>query len=276
MNLHEPRSISPLVICRSFWKNRNLIYQMTRREIIGRYKGSIFGLTWSFFNPLLLLAIYTFVFSVVFKMRWDVISEQSKFDFALILFVGLIFHTFIADILTRAPTQISSNVNFVKKVIFPLEILTVINVLVALFHTIISFIVLIVVMTVLSKPPTLTAFLIPLTVLSIVPLILGLGWITSSLGVFVKDIPHFIGIIVTTLLFLCPIFYPLSALPEEFRRIIYLNPLTLPIEETRAILLHGQLPDWKSITIYFLVSLIICIIGFLFFQKTRNGFNDVL
>ena len=122
----------------SVWRNRSLIVAMVKREVVGRYRGSIMGLAWSFFSPLLMLMIYTFVFSVVFKARWGVGGEESKTDFAIILFVGMIVHGLFAECVNRAPALILSNVNYVKKVIFPLEILPWVAFGSALFHTAIS------------------------------------------------------------------------------------------------------------------------------------------
>jgi len=138
MNPHEPRPASPLEIARSFWRNRELIWQLTRRQVIGRYRGSLLGLAWSFFNPILMLLVFTFVFSVVFKARWGIGTEEGKTDFAIILFVGMIIHGLFSDCINSAPGLILSNVNYVRKVVFPLEILPWIAMGSALFHAIVS------------------------------------------------------------------------------------------------------------------------------------------
>ena len=261
---------------KSIWSHRKLIIQMTRREIAGRYKGSLLGLAWSFFNPLLMLSVYTFVFSFVFKVRWAVTEEVSKADFALVLFVGLILHALLAEVLTRAPGHMIANTNYVKKVIFPLEILTLINVGAALFHAFISFVVLLFAMLTLVGIPQWTILLLPLTVFPMIPLILGIGWILTSLGVFLRDIGQFIGVITTAILFLAPVFYPTSSLPPEFRYLVYLNPITIPIEATRQVVLFGQLPNWLALGTYTLVSFFTAWCGFYWFQKTRKGFADVI
>lgn len=276
MNPNTVHSASPVAMIRSIWTHRNLIHQLTKREISARYRGSLLGLAWSFFNPLLMLAIYTFVFSVVFQARWSVDIEQNKAEYALVLFVGLILHSLLAEVIARAPTQILNNANYVKKVVFPLEILTVVNVVAAIFHSVISFFVLLLALLFFSGPPSPTAFLIPLTVLPIIPLLLGLGWVFSALGVYMRDIEQFIGLMVTALMFLAPIFYPLTALPSNFQSALQANPLTLPIEQTRAVLLFGSSPDWLAIAFYWVISLAICLFGYWWFQKTRKGFADVL
>ena len=249
---------------------------MTWREVIGRYKGSIFGLAWSFFNPLMMLAIYTFVFAVVFKARWGIATTESKTDFALILFVGLIIHALFAEVLNRAPMLILSNANYVKKVVFPLEILTVVNLGVALFHALISVIVLLVVFVLLNGLPSWTIVFMPLTLLPLLPLTLGIGWFLASLGVYLRDIGYLIGIITTALLFLAPVFYPVRALPEAYQFALYFNPLTYPIEQTRAVMLFGELPNWTGLIVYTAISTVIALVGFWWFQKTRKGFADVV
>ena len=249
---------------------------MTCREIAGRYKGSLLGLAWSFFNPLLMLAVYTFVFSFVFKARWGISEETSKADFALVLFVGLILHALFAEVLARAPGHVLANANYVKKVVFPLEVLTVINVCAAMFHALVSFVVLLVAILVLIGIPEWPILIVPVTVLPMVPLILGIGWILTSLGVYLRDIGQFIGIITTSLLFLAPVFYPVTSLPPEYQFWVNLNPITVPIEATRQVILFGQLPNWTALGLYSVVALLTCWLGFYWFQKTRKGFADVL
>ena len=276
MNSNSPHPTSPLAMVTSVWAHRNLILRLTKREISGRYRGSFLGLAWSFFNPLLMLSIYTFVFSTVFKARWDINTQNNQAEFALVLFVGLIIHSLLAEVISRAPMQILSNANYVKKVVFPIEILSVVNVATALFHSVISFAVLLLAMLYFSGIPYITAILTPLTVLPIVPLLLGLSWLFSSLGVYIRDISQFIGLAITALMFLAPIFYPITVLPDKLQSIIFLNPLTVPIIETREVLLFDAYPNWNAISFYWLASLSICYFGFWCFQKSRKGFPDVM
>jgi len=276
MNPQATYSSSPVALLHSIWHHRHLIQQMTWREIIGRYKGSMFGLAWSFFNPLIMLAVYTFVFSTVFKARWGIETTESKTDFALVLFLGLIIHAFFAEVLNRAPTLILSNPNFVKKVVFPLEILTIINLGAASFNALIGVIALLVGFLLLNGVPSWTVVYAPLTLLPLLPLTLGLGWILASLGVYLRDITQITGIITTALLFLAPVFYPVTALPEAYQSFLYINPLTYPIEQSRAVIILGQSPDLIGLIVYTVISMKICLIGFWWFQKTRKGFADVL
>jgi lipopolysaccharide transport system permease protein len=249
---------------------------MTRREVVGRYRGSALGLAWSFFNPILMLVIYTFVFSTVFKARWGVGGGESKGNFAIILFVGMIVHGLFAECINRAPQLIISNVNYVKKVVFPLEILPWVAMGSALFHASISLVVLLTVQLILNFWLPWTAILFPLIMLPLVFATMGFAWFLAATGVFVRDIAQTTGIFTSVLLFISPVFYPISALPQKFQIILLLNPLTFIIEEARKVLIGGKLPDLAGLGLYCMISLLIAWAGFWWFQKTRRGFADVL
>lgn len=268
-------SAAPIEMVASLWRNRSLIHASSKREVLGRYRGSALGLLWSFLIPLLMLAVYTFVFSVVFKARWSSGSE-SKSEFALILFAGLMVFNLFSECINRAPGLILSNANYVKKVVFPLEILPFVCLLSATYHMLISLGVWLVAYSILTGMPHATVLLLPLIILPFMLLILGLSWALASLGVFLRDVAQLIGIVVTTLMFLTPIFYPASALPENYRYIFYLNPLTPVIETTRNILFWGKIPDFPVVALCWLVMGFVAWLGFAWFQKTRKGFADVL
>lgn len=277
MDPHLTKSISLLELIKKTCINKSLIYQMTKREIIGRYRGSAMGLLWSFFNPIFMLTVYTFVFSVVFKARWGTGSVgESKSDFAVILFVGLIVHTLFAETLTRAPTLIIANVNYVKKVVFPLEILSIVSLAGVVFHSLVSLIVLLSAFFIFNGFIHWTVVFIPLVLFPLVVITLGLSWFLSSLGVFIRDVVQTIAILMTILMFLSPIFYPISSLPPKFQSVIMLNPLTFIIEQARNVLIWGKLPDFMGLAVYSLVSVILCWVCYAWFQKTRKGFADVL
>lgn len=276
INPHANQSISPKTLANSLWQHRQLISQMTRREVIGRYRGSVMGLAWSFLNPVLMLIVYTFVFSVVFKARWGGGGEESQVDFAVILFVGMIVHGLFAECINRAPSLILSNVNYVKKVIFPLEILPVIAMCSALFHTLVSLVVLLIAILLLGASLTWTVLLFPIVIFPLLLATMGFAWFLAALGVYVRDIAQITGMITTVMMFLSPVFYPLSALPEKYQALLQLNPLTFMIEESRKVLVFGQLPDIAGWIMYLLVSSLIAWFGFAWFQKTRKGFADVL
>ena len=276
INPHAAQPTSLVALGKSLWRNRQLIVQMTKREVVGRYQGSALGLVWSFLNPVFMLAVYTFVFSVVFKARWGVGGEESKTQFAVVLFVGMIVHGLFAEVLNRAPGLILSNVNYVKKVVFPLEILPVISMGAALFHSLISLGVLLIAFVLFNGYLHWTAIFTPLVLLPLVILTLGLAWMLASLGVFLRDVGQTIGIITTVMLFLAPVFYPVTALPEEMRPWIMANPLTFIIEQAREVLIWGRMPDWAGLGTYTVVAMAITWAGYAWFQKTRKGFADVL
>lgn len=276
MNPHAVKPISLASLARSMWLNRQLILHMTKRDVIGRYKGSVMGVMWSLFNPLFLLLIYTFVFSVVFKARWGTDLNESKSHFAILLFVGMIVHSLFAETLTRAPSLILSNVSYVKKVVFPLEILPVVCIGAALFHALVSLLVLIVFFILFNGYLYWTVVLLPLVLLPMIVLTVGVAWGLASLGVYLKDVAQPINLIMTVLLFASPVFYPITALPERLQPWLLLNPLTFIIEQVRSILIFGRAPNWIGLATYSLISVLITWAGYAWFQKTRKGFANVL
>ncbi|MHB8978797.1 MAG: ABC transporter permease [Trichloromonadaceae bacterium] len=269
-------SVNPLNLFRSLSRNRQLLWQMTTREVVGRYRGSVLGLFWSFFNPIFMLAIYTFVFSVVFQAKWGQSQSESKTEFAVILFAGLIVFNLFSEVISRAPSLILGNVSYVKKVVFPLEILPVIAAGSALFHTVISVIVLLIFHGFVSQTFPLTILLLPVVLFPLVVLMLGITWFLASLGVFLRDVGQTVSILITALMFVSPLFFPTSALPEQLRTYLFLNPLSFIIEQTRGVLIWGALPDWQGLMWYLGGSGVIAWLGFVWFQKTRKGFADVL
>jgi lipopolysaccharide transport system permease protein len=268
-------SSSPVEMFAGVWRHRSLIHASAKREVLGRYRGSILGLLWSFFNPLFMLTIYTFVFSVIFKVRWGG-SSGSKTEFALILFAGLLVFNLFAECISRAPGLILSNTNYVKKVLFPLEILPFVGLLSAMFHTLISLGVWLLAYTLFFGVPHLTIFYLPLVILPFCLFLMGLSWALASLGVFLRDVSQFVGLITTALMFLSPIFFPVNAFPQDYRHILYFNPLTTVVEQTRNVLFWGQTPDLIILGVYWVVTFGIACLGFVWFQKTRKGFADVL
>ncbi len=276
INPHAVQPTSLVALGKSLWKNHQLVLQMTRREVVGRYRGSVLGLVWSFLNPVFMLAVYTFVFSVVFKARWGVGGEESKTQFAVVLFAGLIVHGLFAEVLNRAPGLILSNVNYVKKVVFPLDILPVIAMGAALFHAFISITVLLIAFVIFNGYLHWTVVFTPFVLLPLVILTLGLAWMLASLGVFLRDVGQTIGIITTVMMFLAPVFFPVTALPEAMRPWIMANPLTFIIEQAREVLIWGHMPNWAGLGIYTLIATLTAWTGYAWFQKTRKGFADVL
>jgi lipopolysaccharide transport system permease protein len=268
---------NPVRALAGIWRHRQLVIELAWRDVVGRYRGSVMGLAWSFINPLLMLAAYTFVFGGIFQARWPERSlGHSKVEFALILFAGLIIHSVMADCLNRAPTVITGNSNYVKKVVFPIEVLPVVALLSALFHCAVSTVVLVLALLVVTGSVPATAIVFPVVLLPFALGVAGFAWMLASLGVFLRDVGQSVGVVVMLLMFLAPIFFPLAAVPADFKVVVMLNPLTWFVETSRDVLLWGQWPDPVAWLGAAAIGLLVALAGLWWFQKTRKGFADVL
>ncbi|OHV62392.1 sugar ABC transporter permease [Mesorhizobium sp. LCM 4577] len=257
-----------------------LTVSLVRREIVGRYRGSALGLFWSLLNPLFMLAVYTFVFGVVMKSRWTVPGQQeaqhSTGEFAVILFCGLIAFQFFAEVVSSAPGLIVANANFVKKIVFPIQILPVVTAGAALFHAAVSLVVLLgFAFSVFGHIPT-TVVLAPIAFLPLIVLVIGIAWILASVGVYFRDMSQIVAPLVTATLFLSPVFFQRASLPDWLQPWLSLNPLAIPVESFRNVVIFGLLPDWAALGCYSVAAIVIAFVGYQFFQKTRRGFADVL
>ncbi|MBB6084096.1 ABC transporter permease [Castellaniella defragrans] len=259
----------------ALWRHRQLIARMAWRDILGRYRGSAGGLAWSLFTPILMLAVYTVVFSGIFKARWSA-DSTSPLDYALQLFVGLIIHGLAAECLNRAPGLVVGNVSYVKRVLFPLDTLPVVNLLSALFHAAISLVVLLLFFAVLEHRLPLTALWLPVVILPYLLMLAGISWLLAALGVYLRDISQLMGLVTMVLMFLSPVFYPVSNLPARFHAFFQINPLTLIIEQARAVTLQGRAPDLAALGLYLLVAAVVAWAGLAAFHKMKKGFADVL
>jgi lipopolysaccharide transport system permease protein len=253
----------------------SLLWQFARREISGRYRGSLIGFGWAVLNPLLLLAIYTFVFSVVFRIRWDG-PVQDRMDFALVVYAGMIVHGFFAECMTRAPQLVVEHRNLVKRVVFPLSILPWSVLAVAGFHFLVGLALVIVALLVKSGTLPATIIALPLVVAPLALLSLGVTYACAALGVYLRDLSQVVGFVALTLLFLSPVFYPASAVPPQWRFVIELNPIATFIEMVRGALLFGQWPSPLPLAAMWALSLAVAWLGFYGFQRSRRGFADVL
>ncbi|KRG87104.1 ABC transporter permease [Stenotrophomonas sp. CW117] len=272
----EPHSGTPSALLATLLRNRGLIRQLAWQEIAGRYRASVLGVAWMVITPLLMLAVYTFVFAVVFQSRWGGVGDTDKAKFAVVLFAGLAVFNLFAECVNRAPGLIVANSNYVKRVVFPLELLPVITLCGALFHFAASMLVWMIASWILIGPPPPTVLLLPLMVLPLLIGTLGLGWLLSALGVYLRDVGQVVGVVVTGLLFLSPIFYPIEAVPESVRDLIRLNPVGYMVDIARGVLVFGTLPSLAGYLIAFFSSVLLAWVGFWWFQKTRKGFADVL
>ncbi len=270
------RYLNPVGPFYNLYLHRDLLRQFVRREIEARYKGSSLGIVWSLITPLLMLAIYTFVFSVILKASWRGEAGGGQGEFAITLFAGLIAFNVFSEMVNRAPGLLVSHPNYVKKVVFPLEILSVSALGAALFQALINMVILVTANLLIAGTISTTIVLLPLVAIPLIGLSLGLSWFLASLGVYVRDIAHIIGLITQILFFMSAIFYPITAVPDAVRPIMHLNPLTGIVDSFRRTLVWGETPDWGAWLAVTLIAGTVLLLGYAWFMKTKAGFADVL
>lgn len=258
------------------WRNRDLFLQLTRREILGRYRGSLLGWGWTFLQPLAMLSVYTFVFSQVFKARWGTLESSGPLGFAVNLFAGLIVFNLAGECITRAPGLVLAQPNYVKKVVFPLEVLASVAVGTALFHALTSLVILVLFELLAFGRLPLTFLWLPLTWLPLILGALACTWLLSALGVFLRDLGQVVGVLMSMLMFLSPIFYPLSALPPRWQPLLMLNPLAQVIEATRRITVEGLAPPVAYLLLGTLGGLVLCEMSYRLFMRSKRAFADVM
>ena len=255
-------------------RHYGLFLELTKREFSSRYKASYGGMFWAFVQPLFLLTIYTVAFGVILKARWG--FAGTTWEYALMLFAGLIVFNACSEVLNKSTTLITTNPNFVKKVVFPLWLLPVVTVTTALIHALIGVGVWLVGYTLLIGAPKVTIFFLPLVLICFVPVLLGLGWLLSSVGVLVKDISQLAGMFSRALLFLTPIFYSIDAAPPKLQMLLILNPLTFVVEQFRLVLFYGQIPALKSLAVYFVLASVFAWASYALFNRLRPNFSDMV
>lgn len=253
---------------------RNLIFQLIRRDVLSRYQGSYLGIAWSLCLPLLTLAVYALVFGVILRPRWPNVSDPLQFT--LILFTGLLAFNFFSECVSRAPLLIISNSNYVKKVVFPIDVLVWVPIGSATFHLFLGLFPWLFLVALSGGKISYLSLLLPIVFLPLMLFTVGLSWFLSALGVFIRDVGQIIGVGVQLLLYLGPVIYPRDILPERFQWLMYLNPVTVPVEQFRNILNFGLLPDFLALAVYTFAAFLVAFLGRLFFEKTRHGFADVI
>lgn len=258
------------------WRNRELLWQFTVRSVEIRHKGSHLGLVWSVLNPLLMLALYVFVFGEIFNGKFGVLAYETKWDYAMGVFLGLIIFHLFSEVMGVAPTSIVSNPNFVKKVVFPLEIIPSAHVGASIFHMLISIGLLVLSMLVLGSKISLSLLWLPVIILPVILLCLGLGWLLSALGVFFRDINQVVPFLSMALLFGSAVFYPVHDIPAEFWVIMRFNPLLVAIDLARKAALWHQPLDQMQLLYLYAAGVGTCLVGHRFFRKTKAAFADVL
>jgi lipopolysaccharide transport system permease protein len=266
---------NPLAFLVTGWTHRRLIVRLSWRKIESRYRGSVLGLLWAVLQPMLMLAIYTFVFSVIFRAKWGA-ESSSQAEFALFLFSGLILYAIFSECANEAPKLMPDNEIYVKQLIFPTEILSWVSLLTAMFGFSISLVLLGAFYSVILGPLPASVVYLPLVMGPLLLLTLGASWFLASLGVFVKDVSQVVGILTTALLFLSPIFYSPSAIPEPFLPFYYLNPFAGILEMSKGSLFYGAAPDWAALSRLTVGAWFVAWAGYVWFMKTKRSFADVL
>lgn len=257
-------------------RNRSLLWQFVKRNIAARYRGSMLGLVWSFVQPLMMLCVYTFVFSIVLKAKWGMDTGDSKGAFAIIMFCGMALYNIFAECVAGSCGVVLSNPNLVKKVIFPLEVLPLAQTFSTFILSIVWFILLFLGVIFIYGELSFTMLLLPLVLIPLFLFTQGISYFVASLGVYVRDTSYVVQVILQILFFMTPIFYPIAIVPKQYRWPLEANPLTILIEQARNVFLYGKLPDWTFLGIAFLISAVVLQLGFVWFSRTKKGFADVL
>ncbi len=262
-------------LARSYLTHRSLVARLAVREVSQRFKGSMLGIGWAVLTPLLTAAVFTFVFSGVFQMRWAGRSG-SPYDFALMLLVGMLVHGLFAEAINRAPSLILSNASYVTKVVFPLEILPLVVVLASLVNAGITAVIVLAGNLLVNGVLHWTAVFFPLVIAPYLIFVTALVLFFAACGVFLRDLAQIVSLLVTVSLFMTPVFYPLDAVPPKFQMLMRLNPLTSVVETSRSVLLLGVMPNFGSLALYAGCALASLALAFWVFRRLRGGFADVL
>lgn len=253
-----------------------LLHHLSRREFEARYRGTVLGLAWAVLSPLALMALYTFVFRSILAARWPGLAAGDDFGYALNLLCGLTVFNLVAECLQRAPRLILENPSYVKKLVFPLDVLPGVALVGASISATIGYLVLLLFSALLPGPLFLTALLWPLLLLPLALFCLGTLYLLAALGVYLRDLQQLTSPLTMVLMFLSPVFYPLSNIPERWRQALALNPLAAAIEWSRGALFRGDLPGFTSYAAQLLAGVLILVLGWRLFRSLRSGFADVL
>ena len=263
--------LGPMVLLRRLSSHRFLLRQLVRKGVLTTYQGSMMGVVWIVFRPLLTLMIYGFCFGVVFQGRFFLANPWRPLEFAMVLFVGLTIFSVLSEMLSVAPSLVAGNANFVKRVVFPLDLLVPAQLGSALVQMTMSAVVLLVVRVFLDPPLGWAALSVPILILPYLMLTLGLAWFLASLGVFVRDLQQVVPLAITGLMFLSPLFYPVSAVPPSLRSTIYLNPLTFIVESARNALFRNEWPDPIGLLVYFVAGCVRDVAGMGVVREDEKG-----
>lgn len=255
--------------------NKTLLKQLMIRDFTSRYKSGALGLAWAMINPLLMLALYSFVFVAVFQMRWGV-NDTSGHNFVLLLFTGILVHGMFSEFVVRAPNLITSNPSYVKKVVFPLELIPLMPTLGAIVNFSLGLVLVLIMQFWINGEFSIYTILTPVIILPFIILLIGVSYIFSSLGVYFRDLSQISGLISTIAIFASPVLFPMENVPDAYRNLLYLNPITLVVEQLRSVIVLGQLPNLVHLMIYSGISIAVLTVGIFWFKIVKKGFSDVL
>lgn len=260
------------------WRHRTMILRLAGRRIEARYRGSFLGITWAVLEPLALLAIYTFIFGLVFRAKWGTlpVGDGAQGEFALFLFSGLTIYSIFSEAVNDSPQALLASEQYVKQLVFPSEVLAWVAVLAGLFRFAISSALLVLFYRLSLGNLPVTALFLPVIVLPVILFTLGVTWLLSSLGVFLRDLGQLVGLFTTALLFVSPIFYPASTIPERYHHLYFLNPFAGILEMSKRSLFEGVVPDAMEVAVLFLIGWVVAWLGHSWFLRTKAGFADVL
>lgn len=259
----------------SLWRHRQLYRRLLNRDILATVRGSVLGLAWVVLIPLILVTIYTFIFGVVLSSTWSA-PTSTPLEVPLIFFAGLGLFGFFMEVISRSPAAVRDNDVYVKKVVFPLDMLAWVLVGTSLFKYLINFALLLFFLLLLTGGIPAKVLLVPVLLLPFLIMTLGIAWMFAAIGTYVRDLTHFIQALGPIILFGSPVFYAVQQVPESFRWIYMLNPLSFILESLRSLLFFDTMFSFLGLAVYTLVAIIVYATGFAFFQRLRPGFADVV
>ena len=264
--------LNPLRAINEIYQFRYLIGQLVKRDVLLRYRGAFFGVLWVFLAPLIMLVVFAYVFGQIFQSRWP--ATEGEIPFWLMLYCGLIVFNLFAETVSRSPNAVRSYPSYVKKVIFPLHILPLVPTGAALVHAAFNFGIFVCALLWFDALH-LEVFLIPVVIIPVLFFATGLSWFLAAWGVFIKDMTQIVPIFVQLMMFLSPVFYPVSAVPAALRPLYQNNPLSVVIEVSRSLVV-GHPVEWSGWLVVLLTSILASMLGYAFFKHSRDEFADVL
>ncbi|MGH7369426.1 MAG: ABC transporter permease, partial [Candidatus Methylomirabilaceae bacterium] len=256
------------------YRHGALIRNFVKRDLQARYRGSAIGLMWSVVHPLVMLGLYTYIFSSILRVR--VGAAEGTGSFAIYLFCGLLPWNAFAEALNRSTGVVLEHANLIKRTIFPSQILPIYPVVSGIFNQLIGLGILLVALLVTSHPFSSLLLLLPAVLLFQFALTVGLAWIVAGLTVFVRDLGQLVGMVLTIWVFLTPIFYPPTLVPEQLRFLLAANPMYALVESYRCLILKGQLPPSADLAVLAFVALPVFVLGYWMFTRMQGAFADVI